>query len=80
MGKDMDSQYTKESSTSFIVEKEMKATMISILHTTDYQWLKNWMIPIVGEDVEKQTLSYIDSWIVNWYSIQKSIWKYLWNF
>lgn len=55
----------------------MKATMISIFHTTDYQWLKNWMIPIVGEDVEKQTLSYIDSWIVNWYSIQKSIWKYL---
>ena len=33
------------------------------------------MIPIVGEDVEKQTLSYIDSGIVNWYSIQKSIWK-----
>ena len=35
------------------------------------------MIPIVGEDVEKQTLSYTDSWIVNRYSIQKSIWQYI---
>lgn len=55
----------KKCSTALIVkEMEMKAIMISIIHIT-LSIIKNWVIPIVGEDTERQAISYIDSWTVN---------------